>query len=215
MSALRRLWNVVRRSRLDDDLREELATHLALIEEEEQRRGSTPEQAREAARARFGNALAYRDRALDPLIARWLDDGSKDVRFALRQLRKAPAFAAVAVVSLAVGIGANAAIFTLADAVLLKPLPVRDPAGLVLPRRRARPWHRRRPDRIVRVVFQRPLPAAARHGDFRRTLRISKRTSRRRSGGAGSPAVLPTIDRAGVGQLFPGCSASNAAIGSH
>src|SRR2546423_1794005 len=132
MSALGRLWNVVRRSRMDDDLREELATHVALIEEEERRAGLTAEQAQQKARARFGNPLAYRERALDAVIATWLEDAWNDVRFAVRQLRRAPGFTAVAVISLALGIGAHAAIFTLIDGVLLNSLPVRDPGGLVL-----------------------------------------------------------------------------------
>src|SRR5438445_7470843 len=62
MSPLRRLWNVVRRSRIDDELRQELDTHLALIEEEERRAGLTAEQARQSAKTRFGNPLAYRER---------------------------------------------------------------------------------------------------------------------------------------------------------
>jgi predicted permease len=132
MSLLRRLFNALRRSRMDDDLREELETHLALIEEEERSRGLTDEQARQNARARFGNPLSYRERALDGVTAQWLEDAWKDLRFAVRQLRKAPGFTAVAIVSLALGVGANAAIFTLIDAVLFKSLPVRDPGGLVL-----------------------------------------------------------------------------------
>src|SRR6266487_4051680 len=132
MSPLRRLWNVVRRSRLDDDLRQELDTHLALIEDEERAQGSSLEQARQKARSRFGNPLTYRERALDAVMAAWLDTVCQDVRFAIRQLRKAPGFTAVAVLSLALGIGANGAIFTLIDAVLMKTLPVRDPGGLVM-----------------------------------------------------------------------------------
>ena len=131
-SPLRRLWNVVRRSRLDDDLRDELETHLALIEDEERARGVDPQQALHNARVRFGSPLSYREQALDGVAARWLEDAWKDMRFALRQLRRAPGFTAVAVLSLALGIGANAAIFTLIDAVVLKSLPVREPSGLVL-----------------------------------------------------------------------------------
>jgi macrolide transport system ATP-binding/permease protein len=132
MSPLRRLWNLLRRSRLDDDLRQELETHLALIEEEELRGGFSAKQAQQQARIRFGSPLSYRERALDAVTVRWIADAWKDARFAVRQLRKARAFTAVAVISLALGIGANAAIFTLIDAVLLKSLPVRDPGGLFL-----------------------------------------------------------------------------------
>ena len=65
-------------------------------------------------------------------MAKWLEDAWKDAGFAIRQFRKTPGVAAVAVVSLALGIGANAAIFTLLDAVLFKRLPVRDPQALVM-----------------------------------------------------------------------------------
>jgi predicted permease len=132
MSLLRRLFNALRRSRMDDDLRQELETHLALIEEEERGRGLTDEAARQTARARFGNPLSYRERALDGVGAPWLEDAWRDLRFAVRQLRRAPGFTAVAILTLALGVGANAAIFTLIDAVLVESLPVRDPDGLFL-----------------------------------------------------------------------------------
>ena len=65
MRALRRLWNVVRWPRLDDELRQKLETHLALIEEEERAKGSTTDEARRNARSRLGNPLVYRERAVD------------------------------------------------------------------------------------------------------------------------------------------------------
>jgi predicted permease len=123
MSPLRRLWNVLRRSRLDDDLRQELDTHLALIEEEERRQGLTAEQARQNARARFGNPLAYRERALDEVITTWFEDACTDARFAVRVLVRAPGFSAAGLLTIALGIGANAAIFSVVSGVILRPLP--------------------------------------------------------------------------------------------
>ena len=92
MTALRRLWNIVRRTRLDDDLRQEFDTHLALIEEAERAQGSTADQARQRARARFGSPLGYRERSLDAVMATWLDGVWKELVFAARRLRRSPAF---------------------------------------------------------------------------------------------------------------------------
>ena len=127
MPALRRFWNHLRRGRIDDDLRLELATHLALLEDEERARGLSVEQAKRKAKARFGNPLSYRERAADAVTARWLEDAWKDVRFAVRHLRKSPGFAALAVISLALGIGASTAVFSAFDALLLVlfPIPMR------------------------------------------------------------------------------------------
>src|SRR6516225_12052013 len=108
MSAFSRLWNVFRRTRLDDELRQEIETHLALIEEDEQAKGSSAEHARIKASARFGNPLSYRERALDAVIATGLEHAGKDVVFASRRLVRSPAFALTAVLTLALAIGANA-----------------------------------------------------------------------------------------------------------
>src|SRR6516225_2344579 len=97
----RRLWNLVRRSRFDDDLRQELDTHLALIEEEERASGLDSSDARREARLRFGNPRAHREQALDGVISRGIEHVANDLRHALRMLRKNPSFTLTAVLSLA------------------------------------------------------------------------------------------------------------------
>jgi len=116
MSPVRRLWNIVRRARMNEDLRQEFETHLALIEEEERAKGLSAEQARDQTRARFGNSLAYRERALDAVIATWLENTCKEMIFAARRLGWSPAFTLATGLTLA--IGANAAIFTVVYRVL-------------------------------------------------------------------------------------------------
>lgn len=132
MSTLRRLWNVVRRARLDDEVRQEIETHLALIEDEERSRGLSGQEARYRARSRFGNPLSHRERALDAVIAVWLDTFFQDVAFAIRQLVRRPGFAASVVLLLALGIGLNAGIFAVINSVVLRPLPLPDPDRLVI-----------------------------------------------------------------------------------
>ena len=123
MSPLRRLWNVLRRSRMDDELRQELDTHVALIEEEERSQGLTADQARRNARTRFGNSRAYREKALDAVIATWFENACGDVRFAARVLVRRTGFSTIAILTMALGIGANAAIFAVVSGVILRPLP--------------------------------------------------------------------------------------------
>ena len=127
-----RLINVFRRARAEEELARETAAHLALLEADYQRRGMTAGDARLAARRAFGGVEQMKDRQRDARSFAWLDDARRDLQYAVRTLRNAPGFTAVAVLTLALGIGANSAIFTLVDAVLMKSLPVHDPGSLVM-----------------------------------------------------------------------------------
>jgi putative ABC transport system permease protein len=131
MSFFRRLLNQVRADRLSDDIERELEFHVAERADELMAGGMSEAAAWREARRRFGNHAAQKEqtRAMD--LHGWLDTLSADVRYALRALRGSPAFAAVAVLSLGLGIGANTAIFSLIDVVMLKTLPVRAPEELV------------------------------------------------------------------------------------
>jgi putative ABC transport system permease protein len=132
MNPLRRLWNLVCRARLDDELRQELETHLALIEEEERADGLNGSDARRAARLRFGNPRAHREQALDGILARGIEHLAGDLRQAVRMLCKNPSFTLTAVLSLALGIGVNTAMFSVINAVLVRPLPFANPSRLVV-----------------------------------------------------------------------------------
>jgi predicted permease len=128
---LRRVWNTIRRQRIDDDLRQEIETHLACIEEAERAQGASAEQARRAARERFGQPSLYRERAVDAVIATSAEALLREIVFAARRLARSPAFAVASVLTLALAIGANTAIFAVVERVIINPLPYPDADRLV------------------------------------------------------------------------------------
>lgn len=139
-SFLRRLIWLAKRRRKDDELREELQFHLDEEAEQCQTEGLPQDQARWAARRDLGNATLLQESTRALWTATFFEQVVQDLRYALRTMIKNPAFTALASLSLALGIGANTAIYSLLDALLLRSLPVSDPASLVVLNWQARAW---------------------------------------------------------------------------
>jgi predicted permease len=128
---LSRLRALGARRRVDEEFGDEIATHLALLTDEYRRRGMRPDEARRAAILAFGGAAQIKEQHREDRGLRFVDATVQDLRYAVRSLRRNPAFAAVTILTLAVGIAAATAMFTVAHAVLLRPLPFPEPERLV------------------------------------------------------------------------------------
>jgi putative ABC transport system permease protein len=126
-----RFLNVLRREPADRELDRELAAHLALLEEEHRRRGLTPHEARLAARRAMGSVALAKDRHRDARSFVRLEDVGRDLRHAVRALRRAPGFTLVAVFALGLGMGVNTTFFTIVNAICLRGLPIESPGRVM------------------------------------------------------------------------------------
>lgn len=147
MSLWQRMRNLGRRDRVDAEIADELAAHIELAVEEAVRDGVSEQEARRAARLRFGNPVLIKEKTAGADLTLSLDALARDLRFASRQLRRSPGFAVTAIVTLALGIAANVLVFSVLDALLLRPLHLPQPNSLFLVEHREHgSWYQSYPD---------------------------------------------------------------------
>lgn len=127
-----RIASLFHSSAAEHELAREVQSHLGLLEDEFIKQGMTPADAKLAARKAFGGVEQAKEHHRDARSFRWLDDVNRDVLYAFRSLRRSPAFTAASVLTLAIGIGATTAIFSVINRVLLQPLPLPDGDRLVM-----------------------------------------------------------------------------------
>jgi predicted permease len=131
------LRNLFLTRRVEMDLDQEVHSHLEMLTEENIRGGMSPQEAQRAARIELGGIEQVKEQVRDERIGNWLQSVLSDCRYGLRQLRKNPGFTAVAILTLALGIGVNIAMFSVADALALRPLDVKDADRVI------RMWNRK------------------------------------------------------------------------
>ena len=126
-----RLRGTIRREGLEGEMNREMQFHLDMAAQRNAERGMRPEMAKREAQLAFGSTEQFKESGREAYRARTAENVAADVRFALRSMRRAPAFAVAAIVTVALGIGASTAMFTVVNAVLLRPLPIPEPDDFV------------------------------------------------------------------------------------